>query len=163
MITYHQTFDIYHTIYRIIRILQMNDFAEMERDRLRIFDFLYVFPHEIQNVKVPVGARNIKNKFRETKYNKLIDRKRVFFQIGKYFENSIQSLFSYGILDVNKYKSNNILITNLDLARKIQAINNLSLNDEVGEILKEYFLKMNLTELKERTGLIEYRYDVFKA
>lgn len=53
MITYHQTFDIYHATYRIIRILQMNVFAEMERVRLRIFDFLYVFPHEIQNVKVP--------------------------------------------------------------------------------------------------------------
>jgi ABC-three component (ABC-3C) system Middle Component 5 len=163
MITYHQTFDIYHTIYRIMRILEINDFFQMERDRLRIFDFLLVFPHELHNVKVPAGAKNIKNKFKESKYNKLTDNKRVFFQIGKYFDNSVQSLFSYEMLDVEKYKSNIILITNQALARKIAVVENSSLNKEVLDILREHFLKMNLTELKERSGLIEYRYDVFKA
>lgn len=163
MITYHQTFDIYHTIFRIIRILGMNNFAQIEKDRLRIFDFLLLFPHELQNFKVPIGAKKIKNQFRETTYNKLTDGKRVFLQIGKYFDNSLQSLFSYGMLDVEKYKSNLILIVNQDLGKRILALNSLSLNEEMLNILKEYFLKMNLSELKERSGLIEYRYDIFQA
>jgi hypothetical protein len=160
MITYHQTFDIYHTIYRISKILELGDFDPMEKDRLRIFDFLIVFPHELKNVQVPTSLRSIKRAFKETKYNQLSDRKRVFTQTGKFFENSLQSLFSYGLLDVEKYKANIIWVPDSTKARKISSIINHSFSNEILEILKETFLKMNLSELKKRSGLIEYRYDL---
>lgn len=160
MITYHQVFDIYHTIFRILHILHSKDYAPIEKDRLRIFDFLLLFPHEFKNVKLPVDARKVKGTFKETKYNSLPDRKRIFSQSGKFFESSLQCLLSYGALDVESYKENIIVVVNRNLANKIAGIKHESFDSQIIEILNSIFRTMNLTEFKQRSGLIEYRYDV---
>lgn len=165
MLTYHQAFDIYHTAFRIIRILNVNPGFAFETDRLRIFDFLTLFPHELQNVQLPAGASSYKYKFKETKYNALPNRQRVFIQLGKYFNSSLSCLLSYEIIDFSEYKNDKILLTVNDKSKALYMSfgNESGRAMEIESFLNEFFLKMNLTELKKRTGLMEYRYDIFES
>lgn len=159
MITYHQIFDIYHTIFRILKILNYNSFSEIEKDRLRLFDFFYVFPHDFKNVKVPIDAKGLKTFYKENKFNVLPDRKRIFTQTSKYFEASIYCMLSYGMLDIDKFKVDIVQIRDTELAKKILDSNE-DLDKTIIENLYRFFFKMPLTEFKKRTDLIEYRYDI---
>jgi len=158
MITYHHIFDIYHTVYRILKISKGNKFSPIEKERLRLFDFLYVFPHDLKNVKVPNGARGLKNFVKENKFNILPNRKRVFTQTSKYFEASISCMLSYGLLDIEKYKHEIIAVKDIELAKKITG--DKDNDNEIIDGLIKYFGTMPLREFKKRTDLIEYRYDL---
>lgn len=160
MVTYHQAFDIYHTVYRVIRFLKQTDFKEIEVDRLRIFDFFILFPHELKNMTLPVGTAYARTLFNENKYNALPDPKRIFIQLGKYFDTSINCLLSYEMIDPAEFYARKVLITKKELAEQIAMNDGMSISNEVLSLLKTHFLKMPLTELKKRTGLIEYRYDI---
>lgn len=163
MITYHQAFDIYHTIFRIIKILEKNSNKKFEKDRLRIFDFYLLFPHDFHYVKVPMAAKFLKTSFKETKYNSLPDRVRIFYQIGKFFDLSLQCLVSYEIIDPQGYANNIIELANVEKVKEILEIQTMQLDDMILTALTSHFSTMSLTELKQRTGLIEYRYDVPQA
>lgn len=165
MLTYHQAFDIYHTAFRIIKILNAYPNFSFEKERLRIFDFLILFPHELKNIQIPVGAGSYKYRFKETRYNSLTNRQRVFIQLGKYFNSSLSCLISYEILDIPEVKNNRIkLATGKNFNEFIYSFgDNLSIDTEILKFLDEYFLKMNLTELKRRSGLMEYRYDISES
>lgn len=105
MLIYHPAYDIYHTAYRILCLLGNENVACLEYDRARIYDFVLLFPHDLKNVRMPVGTGGIRKEFAETPYNKLPNRKKVFTQVGNYFELSAQCLISYGALDMERYKN----------------------------------------------------------
>src|SRR5690348_14875343 len=103
MLTYHQGFDIYHTAYRIIKLLSETKLNSLEKEKLRIIDFIVLFPNDLENIKMPMGSTKYKTKFKSNKYNSVPNRKRLFIQLGKYFETSLQCLLTFGILDLENY------------------------------------------------------------
>lgn len=160
MITYHQAFDVYHTSFRIIYFLSTNEIDEIEVERLRIFDFLLLFPHELHNVSMPIGTGSIKSKFKENKYNRVPNRRRVFFQLGKHYELAIKCLISYNLIKIDNYKNGFLSLNQNTITEKIINGYYNSIDSELIKLLKQEFMPLSLYELKKRTKLIEYKYDL---
>lgn len=104
MLIYHPAYDIYHTSFRIISILANSLSNCLEFERVRLYDFILLFPHDLQNVTLPAGSGGIKHKYDETQYNRLPNRRKVFNQVRNYFELSVHCLISYGALDLKSYQ-----------------------------------------------------------
>ena len=52
MILYNNAFDLYHTIFRILHLLnKVSDDEVIEIDRIRIWDYYLLFTNEIFNIK----------------------------------------------------------------------------------------------------------------
>lgn len=160
MISYHQAFDVYHTCFRMLFFLHKKKVKTIEVDRLRIFDFIFLFPEDLHNIQMPAGTIKIRNQFSKNKYNSIPNRKRVFYQIGKYFELAIKCLLSYEIIEVEDYKDGKITLVNNDIVDRITSAYENSINAELIDLLHDEFLDMSLYDLKRRTELIEYRYDL---
>jgi hypothetical protein len=159
MLTYHPAFDIYHTVFRILKILGLAEGSSLERERVRMLDFILLFPQDLKNVRLPPGYMSLKNKHTENPYNQVPNRKRLFYQLDTYFETAVECLLSYELLNVESFKNGILHLT--DKWKKTDLdINAGFIDDAVMQLIKDEFLKMSLTELKQRTNLIEYRYDV---
>jgi hypothetical protein len=116
-----------------------------------MYDFLLLFPHELHRVRLPVGSTDIRRNFRETKYNKLPNRRKVYSQLRTYFDLSAQCLISYGALDKEKYQNGELC-----KAEKFRSIvdqfdvNNSSLNSELLQYFRTVFAKISTEDLKAR-------------
>ena len=50
---YNQAFDLYHTLFRMLHILNKYDVNEkVEVERLRMWDFYLLFPNKIHNIRI---------------------------------------------------------------------------------------------------------------
>lgn len=151
MLIYHPAYDIYHTSYRILSLLGNESMNCIEYDRARIYDFVMLFPHDLKNVRLPVGTQSIRKKFAETPYNRLPNRKKVFNQVGNYFELSTQCLISYGALDMDQFKNGELCKGKefdkiySELKNKLQPKNILLFS-----LFKDSFSAIPLQELKKR-------------
>jgi hypothetical protein len=151
MLIYHPAYDIYHTAYRILSLLGNEKPDYIEYDRARIYDFILLFPHDLKNVRMPVGTGSIRKEFSETPYNKLPNRRKVFNQVGSYFDLSIQCLISYGALDMERYKKGELCKgQEFDKIYK-QLKDNMSLKSiTLFNLFKDSFSLIPLNELKKR-------------
>lgn len=151
MLVYHPAYDMYHTCYRILSILDESKNECLEVERVRIYDFILLFPHELKNVKLPAGTTDIRRNFKETPYNKLPNRKKVFQQIKYYFDLSTHCLVSYGALDLDKYQ--NGLLCKTEKFESIAAQlgkSKSNLNREVLTYFSNVFSKLSIEDLKRR-------------
>lgn len=164
MILYHPTKDIYHTQYRIISILLF--VREIPKEKLRLLDFYYNFPHlisEIQPWPSDIKEYKIRKGVIPEPFEKISNKKRVFFQMAEVFDAAL------GILVAK------------DIARSTGESRNVLLNKEhvpsqlLHEISEDPFLKTAEFEtivsglvktnwsgsqgLKKRSGLLEFKYD----
>jgi hypothetical protein len=162
MLTYHPAFDIYHTVFRILKVLTQKPGLTIEIDRLRLFDYFLLFPHEIKKVTLPAGTGEIRKKFKDNKYNFVPNSKRVFSQIEKHQQLALKCLLSYELIDPVLFEDNKVKLGNKEIPEELRkAIENTkSINHEILNFLVEQFLTMSLSTFKQRSHLMEYRYDV---
>ena len=136
MLIYNSAFDIYHSIFRMLQLINNIKTEYVEVDRIRIWDFYLAFPNEIEKIKFPREFSEIKKVFKDTEnpYDEIIDSKKIF----------------------DKMK------TEIPLQLK-QKIENPS--ERINNIIKLFtgpFSNISLLGdkgLKYRTGLIEFKYD----
>ena len=60
MIVYQPAFDLYHTLFRIMKLLsyfEKNDYIEIER--LRIWDYYLLFPNKLKEVTLKQNEKQI--------------------------------------------------------------------------------------------------------
>lgn len=171
MIVYHQGFDLYHSVYRMLHILthfNKNDYVEI--DRLRIWDFYLLFPNKIHLVKLKRDEDDIKaliKKYipkKDNPYELFIDNRKMFERIKPYQLTAIKSLASYGIIDKEYLKTNRVTIVSKDILNeytsKFEALNPREVNTI--NLLTSHFYQMSMFGdfgLKDRTNLLESKYD----
>ena len=109
MIVYHQAFDLYHTVYRMLHILTHFDKEEsVEIDRLRIWDFYLLFPNKLHIVKLKRNEEDVKKLIKqyiprkENPYELFIDNRKMFEKIKPSFYNS--GKFIYIFMKLGKFK-----------------------------------------------------------
>ena len=168
MIIYNEAFDIYHCIYRLIAILNhlKNDSVELER--LRIWDFYLTFPQEISNIKFGIKPedRVIKKlfPFKNNPYEKISNTRNVFSKMQPYQLIAIKSLASYGVINKDYLILNKITLINKErLGELVSTYTDMSDREmNIIKIMTSYFFYMPLYGeggLKNRTNLLEYKYD----
>jgi len=171
MIVYNQAFDYYHAIYRLIRLLSSYSREEfVELDRLRIWDFYFLFPeqvHQIATKKDEEGVRDIRKRFIKPKnnpYKQVYDNKKLFEKIKPYQLSAIHCLASYGIIDKDLLALNRISIVSKERLREYNdKLEELSYTEQnVIMLMISYYSSVSLfgpDGLKARTKLMISRYD----
>ena len=165
MLVYNQAYDLYHTVFRILQIIEKSE-TVFEIDKLRILDFYFVFPSELLYIKAFRGFKKYEKflKIEKNKYERIIDRKRVFFKMEQIQLSAIKSLISYGIIDSDEFINGKVKRTDKELskelANRITEANEASKN--IITLITGPLASMNLyghLGLKERTNLIDFKYD----
>ena len=60
MIVYQKSFDLYHTVYRMIKLLaHFKEDGVIEIDRLRIWDYYLLHPNKMQEIKLKREEKDI--------------------------------------------------------------------------------------------------------
>jgi hypothetical protein len=167
MLFYHPAFDIYHSIFRMLRILDSSPQNVFEIERLRIFDFYLLFPSELYKFKFPISLVKQKRQFKgENPYQQINDPKRIFFRLEPYQLCALKSLAAHQFIDGNLFftdgkirRTETALPNGLNEAVKVANTN----SNAIVEFLTGPLLKIDLygeSGLKGRSDLFEYRYDI---
>ena len=165
MLIYNQAYDLYHSMFRILQITEKNKDI-LEIDKLRILDFYLAFPSELLEIKSFQGFKKYEKYIRaETnKYERVIDRKRLFFKMEQIQLSAIKALISYGLVDPVEFKNGKVKRTETKLTDQLQArlyAANKE-NPNLITLIAGPLASMNLNGhlgLKVRTNLIEFKYD----
>ncbi|MCG8332311.1 MAG: hypothetical protein MI974_31785 [Chitinophagales bacterium] len=168
MLTYHPAFDLSHCIFRILKILKYtSSWTEVEVDRLRIWDFYFLFPREITNqIKFPSNLVKLKRLFKENTnpYEELSDASKIFVRMKPYQEAALKNLASYGIVDPVELEKRIVKIYLDRIPEELEGyLDDLDFKEENALKLLTRFLGdlplLGHEGFKMRTGLIEYKYD----
>ena len=171
MIVYQQAFDLYHTVYRMIKLLahfKGNEYVEIER--LRIWDYYLLYPNKVDNIKLRRDEKDIKKLIKtfivkeENPYEEVINDRKMFEKIKPYQMTAIKCLASYNIINKDYLSLNRITTVSKDIFSKYsEELNNMSAQEKNAiSLLTSHFYQMPLTGeygLKHRTNLLESKYD----
>jgi hypothetical protein len=166
MLIYHHAFDIYNCVFRMLQLLTHMKQNEIEVDRLRIWDFYLTFPNEARNIRYPSSLSELKSIFKKKElnpYEDLIDSKRIIERMKSYQLSALKCIASYGLIDSTLLGKNIVRRTDKGIPKEL-ADKFLELTIEKANIIKLIigFWELPLygkLGLKERTGLIEFKYD----
>lgn len=165
MLIYNQTYDLFHSIFRILQLTEKTT-KELEIDKIRILDFYMAFPSELLNIKSFKGFKKYEKFLMDetNNYERVIDRRRVFFKMEYIQLQAIKALVSYGILDAESFKVGKVKRTEKILPDNLvsRIFDQNDKNKKLIELISGPLAEMNLfghLGLKERTNLIEFKYD----
>lgn len=171
MVVYHQAFDLYHSVYRLLRLLthvKRGQFVEV--DRLRIWDFYLLFPDKMHSIissreEVDVKAliRTYMSK-QENPYETVFDSRKIFEKIRPYQITAIKCLASYGIISKEMLKEDKVSVVSKDLMKDyLSKFEPLSPKEHnaIALLTSHYFLMSMFgpNGLKAKTQLLESKYD----
>lgn len=165
MLIYNPAHDIYHTMFRIL-LLSSQIVESIEIDKLKILDFYYVYPMELLNIKKPKGFKTYEKFLRAeiNNYDRVINPKRVFYKMNSIQYQAMKVLVAYGHFDSENFENGMVKVTEKPLGKDFQTLIDKSTEANMNLIMlltgpiAEIDLYGHLG-LKERTGLIEFRYD----
>lgn len=168
-ISYSEAFDPYHSIYRLIRARKIFGFGEcFHFDLIRVIDFYMLFPFCIQNMSLmssDTGWRKISKSYSwMSPYGGLPNEISVFSRMEVFQEVAANTLVLKNILSAKEWEDKIIKFRDVDLPGNLEeraSEANSSMAD-VMEILiqiKERYPLMGKGGLKDRSGLMEFRYD----
>jgi hypothetical protein len=166
MLSYHGAFDLNHSIYRMLRLLDKHPEKSMLWDTFRVLDYYYLFPHEITKFEWTRATMKFKStlNYAETKYNKIENRRHLAHQLESIEDLSARSLAAKGFVDPAALDQGKLSRTDKLLPVDLKAViqNSDSGEDALVTFLAQYMSQVPLLGekgLKARSGLLEHRYD----
>ncbi|VXD11634.1 ABC-three component system middle component 5 [Marinoscillum sp. 108] len=171
MIVYQKAYDLYHTVYRLIKLLaHFRGDGDIEIDRLRIWDYYVLFPNRMRAIKHKKSEKDIKAIIHqyilrpENPYEPLHNDRKTFEKIKPYQLTAIKCLASYGMINKDYLNNNRITSISRDFFSKYdEDFKNLSIQEENAiKLLTSHYYKISLFGpygLKAKTGLLESKYD----
>lgn len=168
MLIYHPAYDINHSLFRALLILESSTTNEFHLDLFRIIDFYTVFPHLIKEIK---PFPNELKEYRKTvnqiplPYERTTNVKRVMYEIESIQTTALHNLLAKGFLDIDAFNRKLIKRSQLPLpVLLVEEISSCTMRQEAWfKMLVEKFAVIKFkgrTGLKSRSGLMEFRYDV---
>lgn len=167
MIVYHPAFDFYHGAYRMLLLLERMKRDSIEVEALRIWDFYFVFPNEVKNLSFPTELAKLKRVFKEVPnpYEDIVNAPRIFNRMRTFQLAALRYLSAHGFIDTTELQANKVKRTPKPVPESIaQRMTDLPIGqDNVVKLLISPFVEVKLggkSGLKERSGLLEHRYDL---
>ena len=168
-LSYQPALDPFHSVFRLLRVLPYVESAGvLHRDHVRILDFYLLYPFRISAARLTPQHRRFR-KF-ETSYE---DRKPygeqpddvvMFSRMQPIQFTAMETLADKLVIDPTEWQHDRVRPTGTklpeELAARVATANAAEpeLADLVSVLSKEYSL-YGQNGLKNRTGLLEYRYD----
>jgi hypothetical protein len=168
-LTYNEAFDPYHAAFRFLRLHIACDISDrLPFDTLRILDFYLLFPFRLQAVKLlsnDLSWRKVSRSYEtQAPYGSMPDDSIIFARMEPFQRAAATSLvhsrhLASGAWDVNEVQFTTETIPATVSARCSQMNNRMS---DIVAILCQIKARYPIggrDGLKDRTGLLEYRYD----
>jgi hypothetical protein len=166
VLTYHPGLDPYHSAFRILRILSKIEAGQLETDKIRILDFLLLFPHLLLEMRLPqkTKAQVRRLPIKAHSYSLTSSPRLVFTRIAALQHQAIRILATAGLLKIEE--SNHLVITKTaaDIPPGLKnAVDERNRQEsELIQTLARDIATIPLfgrDGLKARTNLMEFRYD----
>jgi hypothetical protein len=168
-LSYQAAFDPLHAIYRDLRIFDaIGPLAPLFVDHLRILDFYLLFPFKISGIRlVPQHGkfRRLAKSYENTQpYGNQPESIQIFDRMKPMQIAALETLAEKQIIDAGELKIGKIARTDTSLppalVERVRDANaaEQKLMEAIAALAREYEL-LGHNGLKDRTGLLEYRYD----
>lgn len=164
MLIYNPSFDLYHTVFRILDLINFIQAEKLEIEKTRILDFIYTFPSYIPNIEFTRELLKYKKLFKSNNvYEEIKNPKEIFKKMEPFQLSSIKYLVSIGYLNKELFEEGYVKMTNKEIASNLKSlILESQKNDkDLLNFIKE-FSEIKLygpKGIKSRTKLIQYKYD----
>ncbi|MBT9385643.1 hypothetical protein KM176_17360 [Pseudooceanicola sp. CBS1P-1] len=167
--TYNEAFDPYHAVFRFARLhLACDISARMPFEMLRILDFYLLFPFRLQGMRFlehDTGWRKIsKNYEKRTPYGAMPEDNVVFLRMEPFQRAAAASLVHSGYLEGAAWNVEEVKFTPEELPLDFSS-RCLAANEEMADFtnilcqIKSRYPLGGRDGLKDRTNLLEFRYD----
>jgi hypothetical protein len=168
-LTYEPAFDPLHSVFRALRLREgLGAPLRLPRDQFRILDFYILFPADLQSVRLRPEHQRLKRRAAATKrapsYGPRPEAAVLFERMRPFQEAALDTLALHGILSNNALEEGwveqgdeRILP---ELGERVKAAN--AAEEELIAALRTIatgYLLEGANGLKDRTGLLEHRYD----
>lgn len=159
MLIYHPAYDSYHCITRILKLLTNLRLEEYRIDRIRIYDYYILFTNDIYKLTLPHDFSDYKNIVKTNKYNRIDDSKYVFNQLSAVQTIAFRAIASFGFIDKDLFDKGVIKLSDIEIPKDLVP-NVKDYEIKYFSLINNYFETISLRELKERTKIMEYRYEL---
>lgn len=166
MLTYHPIHDPSHCIFRMLCLLYDMKNKKIAIDLARILDFYVVFPHALKSLSLPRDLHETKSAFRAIRdpYENLPTSSRLMYELSSIQDQALKALMAKGLIEQSEMSSGYISIRKNMLPTEINDLIQQSTfrATEWYKALITVIPEMPLKGkggLKDRSGLLEYRYD----
>lgn len=168
---YNQAFDLYHTLFRMIHIINKYDVNEkVDVERLRIWDFYLLFPNKIHTIRIggsEYHEARVQRRFVsrvDNPYNTVYDGRKFLERQRPYQMAALNYLASLGIIAAENLFNQEVVLLDRDKLDSILAnIGELSIQEKNTlswlSIYCRVFPLNGPKGLKDRTGLLISKYD----
>jgi len=169
MLTFQPAFDPFHAIFRLLRLLPVFLSCEpVEREKARILDFYLAFPFLVGAIgfkRGHSGFRKVAKNYDHLRpYGGIPDDRELLLRMAPAQNMAAETLVSRGIVNPDAYARGYILPGDVvppeDLALRTEQLN-IEQDDLIAllrTLCADYPL-LGADGLKQRTGLLEHRYD----
>ncbi|TPO09884.1 ABC-three component system middle component 5 [Mesorhizobium sp. B1-1-5] len=168
-LTYNEAFDPYHAVFRFMRLhLACDISARLPFDTMRILDFYLLFPFRVQAMKLfssDTGWRKISKSYENrAPYGAMPDDSTIFARMEPFQRAAAASLVHSGHLASDAWDLNEVKFTTHALPATV-SVRCSELNTHMKDVvdilcqIKARYPLGGRDGLKDRTGLLEYRYD----
>lgn len=164
MLIYHPAFDAYHCAFRMLAITSERRVLEVAK--LRILDFFLCFPAEVANVQLPREHRDVKKLAREARnpYRGPINASSTFRNLEPIQSAAARLLALTGVFSISELEQGRVVRTGQALPDDLlrASAGEAAFSTPVDRYILSRMVDIPLTGdggLKQRTGLMEYRYD----
>ena len=164
MLIYNPAFDAYNCIFRIISILEFRKSLEIEK--LRILDLLLCFPSAVESFTLPNTLSHIKpiSRSKSNPYRGDFGFKGLFNNLKNTQEGALSCLAGASFISKEKLKEGIVerTIISLPVELELQRIKLIEREDFFFNVILESISLIPLLGpggLKDRSGLMEFRYD----
>ena len=168
-LTYNEAFDPYHAVFRFLRLHLACDInVRLPFDTLRILDFYLLFPFRLQAMRLfsnDMSWRSISKSYEDkVPYGSMPDDITLFSRMEPFQRAAATSLADSGHMVLAAWGMNEVQFTTRQLPTSVTE-RCAELNSEMESIvnilchIKARYPLGGRDGLKDRTGLMEYRYD----
>src|ERR1700733_15055520 len=168
-LSYQPAFDPYHAIYRFLRLRQsLLPKGTLHRDHFRILDFYLLFPFRIDAIKLKQAHRKFRRLARyfasSKPYGELPDDRLLLGRMDPLQSAAFETMAAKQLIDPKELEVGNITATDraipTELSERVETDNaaQKGLIDFLDVLATEYQL-LGSDGLKDRTNLLEHRYD----
>lgn len=168
-LSFQPAFDTFHTIFRLLRLRSLvAKYGPLPRDHVRILDFYLLFPFKIDSIRLSRSDRKYRrlaNEYKDAKpYGEQPDNLTLFSKMAIIENTGLEALARSNLIKQDRWETGEVSTTDQapsdELIQRISEINSQenSLIEFLSVLASEYKL-LGPDGLKDRTGLLEYRYD----
>ena len=138
----------------------------MDIEKVRILDFFVAFPTALLEMRMPQGLMRLRSRMKaaDNPYRNPVSPKRTFNDMQQVQIAALATLGASGFLDAEKLKQGLVVRTSKDVPSDLRALAEgfLKKETEIASLIISSLREiptLGVNGLKDRSGLLEYRYD----